>query len=189
MSDTTSTAIVLSPKAREVGGELARIFSDSTELARYTAGPLNRKDARAIGNAIVDYPELNTEHAIAMLAWWASFHGEPIGKWMDDLLSQYPVYDIDLALNYLYEEGIRARADSTLPDEDGFDATREFVPQLLGLLENYKTVKELKRESEISLDQLVTLLGMLGGLKAIAEFFDNPERLEEALLEHQHRED
>lgn len=186
MSETTSTAVVLSPKAREIGGELERIFSDSSELARYTAGPLNRKDARAIGDTVAEYPQLNTEYAIAIMAWLASFHGEPIGVWMKELLAQYPTHDIDLVIEYLYEEGFRTRADSTLPDKEGDkEATREYVPQLLELLENYKELKGFETESKVSLEMLVDLVGMLGGLKTINQCYDNIDRIDEMLLENQ----
>jgi hypothetical protein len=153
-------------------------MSDSTEIARYASGNVKRKDGRAIGDLIATYPELNTEKAVGGLIYMVTHHGESVGLWAEEQISEYSLDEFLLVLEFLYDTGLRVGADSTFMVEN--EDTREYVPSLLGLLRDYKEAKASLDPDIESVDQLNWLVEALGGLKTLG-YFDSPARLTEAL--------
>jgi len=186
MSQHTSTELVLSPSARKAGGALARILSDSTEIARYASGDVKRKDARAIGDLVAAYPELNTDKSVGGLIWLLTFHGERIGEWTEELISEYSLDELLLVLGFLYDTGLRAGNGSFFLADN--DETREYVPLLLELQRNFKAAQYGHDPELRSVDKLNWLVEALGGLSTLGDY-DSPGRVTEALDDYRFRED
>jgi hypothetical protein len=187
MPDNQASQLVLSSKARRVGGALAQIFNDPKEVESYAFGAVKSIQARAIGDLVVSHPKLNTHQSIGGLLWLSTFHAEEIGLWMDSLLLEHDLDNIIIVVEYLYEVGQRSHATSALRDAAAdLEVTREFMPLLLDLLENHR---ELQEEQPIrSADSLATLVHNLGGLYQFRDH-DSPERIADALYDHRHGEE
>ena len=174
----------LSPQAAKAGGALARILGDSNEIARYASGEVKRKDLRAIGMIVVDHKELNSDHGVGGLIWLSSFHGEPIGKWLDGLVAEYPFADILLTIEYLYDKGVRSDTASMMFFEN--EMSRDYVPMILELLELHKQLEDEPRIRTV--EQLDGLVEVLGGIDRFGDY-DTPARIEEALEDYRNREE
>lgn len=187
MPDNETTQLVLSPKARRAGGALARIMSDTKEAERYAFGEVQGIQARAIGDLVVAYPQLNTDQAVGGLLWLTTFHAELIDAWMYSLMEDHSIEHVTLSIEYLYEVGKRSNADSNLRNEAAdLEVTREYVPLLLDLLEAHADLEEEERIRTV--DQLSSLVSVLGGFVNLGDH-DSPERVADALYEYRHREE
>jgi len=182
MTDEHAKELVLSPQANRLGGAIARIIGNAAETERYASTALKSIDGRAIGDLVVAHPELNNDQTVGGLVWLSTFHGEPMDLWIDQLLDDdSSIEHIILSIEYLYDKGHRTGGDSALKDaEADMNATREYVPALLDLLEAHT---QLESDGEVpirTVDQLNTLVEALGGLYALGEY-DRSESIADAL--------
>lgn len=149
--------------AQKLGGALVRIMGDRKELERFAASKLDDETALAITKTVIENPELNTDKRIGSLLWLASFHGEPIDKWLIELSQQYTLEDILLVIEFLYEIAVRNGKDSL--DEESNEGSRESVEYLLEFLEIYR---QLDNQPDIlTIEKFSDLVEKLGGLNEV----------------------
>lgn len=186
MSSLTSTALVLSPSAQKAGGAVAVILQNTTEIARYAAKGVTRKDRRAIGDLVAARPELNNTKAVGGLLWLLSFHGEQIGHWVEEQISEYSLEELLLALELLYDTGVRTGEGSFFAGDN--EGSRDYVPLLLELRRNYQEVRTSMDVDIETVDQLDWLVDALGGFATLGDY-DTPARVAEALSDYRFREE
>ena len=172
---TGTSGNALSPLAQKAGGALARIFSDERELARYASSDLSRRQQRSIGNAVAEYPKLNTEAGVGSLIWLTSYHGVTMRQ-IRELFDDYLISDIELVFEYLIDSSVRTTADSIFVNEN--EEAIDTVEDLLKVLEAYRVFEpDMPITSSEHLHDIVT---RLGGLESLSQY-DNHEDLREAL--------
>jgi len=186
MSSHASTELVLSPSALRVGGAVAVILKDSAEIARYANKDVTNKDRRSIGDLVEAYPELNSTKAVGGLIWLLTFHGERIGLWVEEQISEYSLDELLLVLECLYDAGIRTGEGSFFAADN--EESREYVPLLLELRRNYQEAKSGTEADIETVYQLNWLVEALGGLSTLGDY-DSPARVAEALNDFRFRED
>ena len=186
MSSLTSTELVLSPSAHKAGGAVAVILKDAKEIARYAAKDVTSKDRRAIGDLVAAYPELNSTKAVGGLLWLLSFHGERIGLWTEEQISEYSLEELLLVLELMYDTGVRTGEGSffAVDNED----SRDYVPLLLELRRNYQEARSVLDVDIETVEQLDWLVEALGGFATLGDY-DSPARVAEALADYRFREE
>jgi hypothetical protein len=173
---TMTTDIVLS-EAQKIGGAVMLIVADRTELARFTNGEIDDETALGIVKMVEENLSLNTEKRLAALVWLASFHGEVIDQWLVDINEEYSPEDVLLAIDLLYEVGIRTRKGGLNEESTNMDS-RDSVVSLLDFLKTYTEYQSAPELHIHSVERLWVVIEELGGLDEVLNI-DNVDTLED----------
>ena len=103
-----------------IGGDLERVFRD---IGSYVDDrfPIPRGLEIGIAELVREHPELNTEPRISTVVWAFSFHGIGMAqrKEFAELYNDYTPEEIGVALDYLYEAGMRSRGVAARSEDHG----------------------------------------------------------------------
>lgn len=154
---------------RGIGGALVRVTS---EIDAYTDDkfPLRRDGQLALGRLIEERPSLNTEPRVAMLVDVLSWHGVKDIEALGELIDEHGIDPVCVALDYLYEVGIRDHAEALEADDAYADTGSD---QQHNSMEIVRSIVELITELESnrlvipSAEVLFEIIYQRGGLRAV----------------------
>lgn len=108
MSDVSNLPVAV----ERVGGALEHVVRD-IESYTHSQYPLVRRGQIALARLVEKHPSFNTEQRISLLVDAFAYHGVANGGMLDQLLQEYGVEKVHLAVDYLYEVGQRDRGNES----------------------------------------------------------------------------
>jgi hypothetical protein len=133
--------------AKELGGAIVRVL----EWEQYRNLPAIT--TRVLGQLVAEYPELNTDSRIDLMADAAAFYGERFDSVFVEMIESYGVEKIYLAIDTLHEEGLRDRRGgdrlqleclvSFLAVLEQYGAEAYAVPEVIRRVEQFGGFEEL----------------------------------------------
>lgn len=153
MTSTNLPAIVT-----RVGGALEKVVSD---IEAYTDEhyPLTRNGQMALARMVEYRPELNSEARVALLVDALSYHGVNQRKEFTALVDRYDIEIVYLALDYLYEVGLRDRGTKASVSREKYNSMK-YVRNVVELITRLRAMNAYVSDTE-SLNDIVYQLGGL----------------------------
>jgi hypothetical protein len=140
---------------QSVGGALLQIVSD---IEAYTTEehPLTINGQRSLAQLVGQRPELNTEPRVALLVDALAHHGVDQMKEFNELLDEYDIDLVYLALDYLFEVGVRDQITAAEKK-----AAKRKIERDLALQDPFASEVSIKRQAEIEISDLTQHNSML----------------------------
>jgi len=107
-----------------IGGPLVEVLQWEQHLA------LDEEQQYTLGKVIKAYPEFNTEPLVDALADMVTYWGEELDLALIELATQYSIKLVYLAIEVLYDSGLRSRHESKVDAENSRLLLEHFVAVL-----------------------------------------------------------
>lgn len=144
----TSMSVNLPAIVQSVGGALLQVVSN-VEAYTTEEHPLTVNGQRSLAQLVRQRPELNTEPRVALLVDALAHHGVDQMKEFHELLDEYDIDLVYLALDYLFEVGVRDQVTATEKK-----AARRKIERDLALRHPSAGEGSIKHEAEIEASEL-----------------------------------
>lgn len=160
-----STNDYLPMPAQRVGGELVKVLQD---LPAYTDArhPLTQQRQYALATLVEQNPQLNNEPSLSLLVDAFSYH-DAASKEFRELIGRFGIDRVYIALELLYQIGLRSRGDNR--DENRAKRSRPRMVASLCELQVRLAANDIDIDSEEALWEWVQ---SLGGLEAATDASD-----------------
>lgn len=150
-----------------VGGSLEQVVQH-IELYTDERYPLDRRSQIALARLIEGHTEFNNEKSVSLLVDALAWHGIKQGQEFNELLQQYDIQTMHLALDYLYEIGVRTHGlDDDIVNEDKKYQSMAYVGRVAELLNRMQQLIVVE-----TVEELASAIYYLGGLDKAFEATD-----------------